>query len=84
MPDIAFGLCDVGFGFPELGYVSLEEIQSIRAPLWGTAVYSNPFFEGKYPISVYADAARECSGITRNDEILQKHYAVYLKNRNKP
>ena len=27
-----FGLCDMGFGYPELGYVSLEEIESVELP----------------------------------------------------
>jgi hypothetical protein len=25
-----FGLCDLGLGFPELGYVSLRELESVR------------------------------------------------------
>lgn len=32
-PDLAFGLCDLGMGFPELGYVSLAELVSVRGPL---------------------------------------------------
>jgi Protein of unknown function (DUF2958) len=34
-PDIdrAFGLCDLGFGEPELGYVSLKELTAARDPL---------------------------------------------------
>ena len=28
--DHAFGLCDLGLGFPELGYVSLAELMSVR------------------------------------------------------
>ena len=28
--DTLFGLCDHGFGFPELGYVSLSELQEVR------------------------------------------------------
>jgi hypothetical protein len=31
-PDIAFGLCDLGQGFPELGSVSLSEMESVRGP----------------------------------------------------
>jgi len=27
---IAFGLCDLGLGFPELGYVSLAELEAFR------------------------------------------------------
>jgi hypothetical protein len=30
--DIAFGLCDLGMGFPELGNVRLSEIQSVSGP----------------------------------------------------
>ncbi len=29
-PDIAFGLCDLGMGFPELGSVSIAELESVR------------------------------------------------------
>src|SRR5262249_7279143 len=32
-PDIAFGLCDLGMGCPELGSVSLSEIAAIRGRL---------------------------------------------------
>lgn len=31
--DIAWGLCDLGVGFPELGYVSLSELRSVRGAL---------------------------------------------------
>jgi hypothetical protein len=29
--DIAFGLCDLGMGSPELGYVGMKEMKSLRA-----------------------------------------------------
>jgi hypothetical protein len=29
-PDIAFGLCDLGLGHPELGSVSLPELEAVR------------------------------------------------------
>ena len=32
-PDIAFGLCDLGIGYPELGSVSLSEMESVRGQL---------------------------------------------------
>lgn len=32
-PDLAFGLCDLGMGFPELGYVSLHELAQLRGVL---------------------------------------------------
>ena len=31
--DLAFGLCDLGLGEPELGYVSLSELAAVRGPL---------------------------------------------------
>ena len=31
--DIAFGLCDLGMGFPELGSVRISELESIRGKL---------------------------------------------------
>ncbi|OJU74082.1 MAG: hypothetical protein BGO09_09785 [Bacteroidetes bacterium 47-18] len=57
-PDIAFGLCDLGMGFPELGYVSLSEIQSVEHPVFKTTVFNNPLFKADYPMSAYAAAAR--------------------------
>ena len=32
-PNLAFGLCDLGLGFPELGYVNLEELAGLRGRL---------------------------------------------------
>ena len=32
-PDIAFGLCDLGMGFPELGSVRISELESVRGRL---------------------------------------------------
>lgn len=72
-PNIAFGLCDLGMGFPELGSVDLEEIKAIRNVPF--PVMRDVFFEGKYPMSVYADAARELREITIEDDLLRKHYS---------
>lgn len=57
-PDIAFGLCDLGLGCPELGYVSLQEIHSIRGRL-GLPVERDLDFEADKPLSAYAEKARE-------------------------
>jgi hypothetical protein len=69
-PNIAFGLCDLGQGFPELGYVDLNELLALDVPF---GILNDVFFEGKHPMSVYADAAREMSEITTEDEILKRH-----------
>lgn len=31
--DLAFGLCDLGLGYPEIGYVSLDELRHLRGAL---------------------------------------------------
>ena len=69
--DIAFGLCDLGLGFPELGSVYLPEIKALRGRL-GLPVERDKFFEGKYLISVYAEAARMNQAITLDEEALQQ------------
>ena len=55
--DRAFGLCDLGHGFPELGYVSLSELQSVRGRL-GLAVERDLHFVATKTISAYARDAR--------------------------
>ncbi|MCW2643761.1 MAG: hypothetical protein JWP76_6067 [Dactylosporangium sp.] len=35
---IAFGWCDLGLGTPELGYVSLDEVMSLRIPPIGARI----------------------------------------------
>lgn len=55
-PDIAFGLCDLGMGCPELGNVSLSEIASARGPL-GLSVERDLHFTPVKPISAYTDEA---------------------------
>ena len=55
-PDILYGLCDPGLGEPELGTVSLAEIEALRGPL-GLPVERDLYFEAKYPLSRYARMA---------------------------
>ena len=55
--DRAFGLCDLGLGFPELGNVSLAELATVRGRL-GLAVERDLHFKADKPISAYAREAR--------------------------
>jgi hypothetical protein len=55
---LAFGLCDLGLGEPELGYVSLVELASVRGKL-GLPVERDLHFEADKSISAYAEEARE-------------------------
>ena len=61
-PDTLFGLCDLGHGFPELGQVSLAEIAGVRGRL-GLGIERDFQFAGRYPLSVYAEAARHAGRI---------------------
>lgn len=55
--DLAFGLCDLGQGFPELGYVRLSEIRAVRGPL-GLPVERDVSFQTDQPLSIFARVAR--------------------------
>jgi hypothetical protein len=55
-PDIAFGLCDLGVGCPELGTVRLSEIAEVRGAI-GLPVERDLFFEAEKPLSRYAAEA---------------------------
>ena len=80
--DTLFGLCDHGFGFPELGYVSVSELQDVH-PKVRITINSHPLempvhlerdrhFRATHSLSVYADAARAESGITERAEHLDR------------
>ena len=56
-PDRLFGLCDLGLGCPELGYVSLAEITALKG-LLGLLVERDLHFVADKPLSAYADDAR--------------------------
>mgnify|MGYP002754179554 FL=1 len=60
--DIAFGLCDLGMGFPELGYVDLREV---LAAAWSVDIEPrcNLAFRPVAPLSVYAEQARRAQRI---------------------
>ena len=54
--DHAFGLCDLGLGYPELGWVSLAELATVRGRL-GLAVERDLHFTPQKRLSVYAREA---------------------------
>jgi hypothetical protein len=54
---LAFGLCDLGLGCPELGYVSLAELYAVRGKL-GLPVERDRHFDADKSISAYAEEAR--------------------------
>ncbi len=69
--ETAFGLCDLGMGFPELGYVHIPEIAALKG-LSGLPVEPDLHFVGKYPLSVYAKAASFHGYVVLTDTILEQ------------
>ena len=62
-PDIAFGLCDLGMGYPELGSVSLSELDSLRGRL-NLPIERDLYFIATKTLSAYADEARAHGAIS--------------------
>jgi hypothetical protein len=56
-PDIAFGLCDLGLGCPELGSVRISELKAVRGR-FGLPVERDCWFRARKTLSAYADEAR--------------------------
>ena len=54
-PDLAFGLCDLGLGFPELGF-RLSELTALRGHL-GLPIERDLHFTPTKPLSAYASEA---------------------------
>jgi hypothetical protein len=57
-PDIAFGLCDLGMGCPELGSVSIAELERGRGRM-NLPVERDMYFAPERTISDYAADARK-------------------------
>ncbi len=55
-PDIAFGLCDLGVGFPELGSVRVSELECARLGNL-PAIERDCHWQATAPLSAYAKAA---------------------------
>jgi len=79
--NIAFGLCDLGMGFPEMGNVYLPELEELKHPLVGLKVENDKDFVGRYALTVYANAAREVSAITEDEDLLLKHHQAAMKRK---
>ena len=55
--DHAFGLCDLGLGAPEMGWVSLQELMTVRGRL-GLPDERDLHFRAEKRLSAYARNAR--------------------------
>lgn len=67
--NILFGLADLGFGSPELGSFSLDELEMVELPL-GLKIERDIAFEGRFPLSVYAAAARKAGSLVLAEDLL--------------
>ncbi|MGX9181906.1 DUF2958 domain-containing protein [Mesorhizobium sp. BHbdii] len=73
--DTLFGLCDLGFDCPELGSVSLAELESVKGA-FGLGIDRDLYFEARFPLSVYAGAARIADDITESERLLRQAAAA--------
>ncbi|MBG6116569.1 MULTISPECIES: DUF2958 domain-containing protein [unclassified Sphingobium] len=64
--DMLFGLADLGFGCPELGSFSLAEIEALRLP-YGCRIERDLTFSARFPLVVYAEAARRQGRIVERE-----------------
>jgi len=53
-----FGLCDLGMGEPELGYVSLDELATVTLP-FGLKIERDLYFTANKTLGKYAEEARQ-------------------------
>jgi hypothetical protein len=68
-PDVLFGLCDLGMGYPELGTVTLSELQRARGR-FGLGIERDLLFRPRFTLSVYAEAAARLGRITEDEQRL--------------
>lgn len=61
--NVMFGLCDLGQGFPELGYVSLDELSEVRVPPFGLGIERDMHWSADKTLSKYAEEASKLGRI---------------------
>ena len=70
-PGRLFGLCDLGMGYPELGYVSLYELQTVKGKM-GLPMERDLHFRANKALSEYADDGQATQA--RNAGRIQAHH----------
>lgn len=68
--DTLFGLADLGFGCPELGYFSLAEIAAVRLP-FALRIERDVLFESDQPLSRWTTLARAHGSILDAERLLR-------------
>lgn len=67
--DTLFGIADLGFGSPESGHFSLSAIGAVHLPC-GFRIEHDSAFRPRFPLSVYAEAARIAGRISEAESLL--------------
>lgn len=78
--DVAYGLCDLGMGYPECGTVRISEISNLRGKL-GLPVERDRYFDARHTLSVYARAAYHAGAITERECDLQQAASELAEER---
>jgi hypothetical protein len=69
--DIAYGLCDLGMGTPEVGFVCMRELREARGPL-GLPIERDLHFDANKTLSAYADEARADAPRARRPSVARR------------
>ncbi len=81
--DTLFGLADLGFGCPELGYFSLSDITALRLP-FGLGIERDIGFSSTAPLSVWAEAARGTGSILAAQAVVRAIEAAARSSQSSP
>ena len=63
--EMFYGLCDLGMGSPELGYVSLYELMSVKLP-FGLSIERDMSWKPDFTLSEYCQKSKDASQIVYN------------------
>lgn len=73
--DALFGLADLGFGCPELGWFSLAEIEALRLP-FGLRIERDYHFSSDIDLAEWACRARSAGSILHAEALLRRERAA--------
>ncbi|EAT08825.1 hypothetical protein SKA58_16643 [Sphingomonas sp. SKA58] len=69
--DALFGIADLGFGCPELGYFSLSELAAIRLP-YGLFIERDTGFRSELSLSEWANWSRRAGSILWAETLIRR------------
>ena len=69
--DALFGLADLGFGCPELGWFGLSELAAVRLP-YGLFIERDIGFESDLPLSAWAEWSRRAGSILGAETLIRR------------